>query len=444
MASSRETNAPPPHFLRGKALRDVHRVLSHSRYTLNLYFVSSNTAKISHIQHLFNVYGLPVRVYRGSFRSYAENHSLDPESSVRDSVASVASALGHLGLFFVEDSTFSLSAMSQAGHEYPGLATKAFMRDHPFSRLDVLLRARSNDRRASLVSRIGLHLPGDFGTEVFTGRTEGTVSEEPPAFHPNSGIPWLDEESPANFFVPDGCHHILSNLPLEFSYDHDTRLKALHQMLFRLAQYSQVAEYSSQVFRRRPDTDPWRQPQLFAPSVLIISGYSGTGKTTAALYLSRAYGYQYLEQCDAVRAAAEEAGWDRNDLASFCDHVVSEKGPLYLIEYMLEMYRERLDLPLVISGVRNPHEVDFLRQVFPSCRVLFLDVPFDLRHARCSLAGRCDLGTSKDLRALEEQERGWGMEEIRARADFRIRNAGSIETLFLDLDRLAAKLTTGA
>ncbi len=426
-------------FLRSKAFRDVSRPLLSSRYMANLYFVSSNIAKISHIEHLFTLYGLPVKIYRRPLRQYEEKHDLDPLSSVIQSVRYVSRAYKHLGLFFIEDSSFSLEAFSRPGEEFPGLATKAFLNEHSFARIDSLLRSKGNDRRATLISRIGLHLPGGSGIEVFTGTTQGMIARTEAVCQSDSGVPWLGEISPANFFVPDGCKVPLSSLALEVSYNYDTRLRALHQLLFRIAQFAKVAEHSNVVFRRRREVHFERQLRLFVPFVLIVSGYSGAGKTTAALYLSRRFGLQYFEESDALRAASEDDDSQNGDLSEFCNQKVARGGSLYFIEYLLDLHRTSLERPFIISGVRNPDEVDYVKALFPGSELIFLDVPLHLRYARCSLAGYPLPKSDELLRRLDAQESRWGMENIKRKADHLVHNTGNLQALFVALDQIALR-----
>jgi hypothetical protein len=428
-------------FLRGQGFREAVKALSESPYVPNIYFVSSNAAKTCHVQHLLDLYGLPVRVYRKTFRKYAEDHDANPEQSIAGSVRYVADVLRHLGLFFIEDSSFSLSALSTDGNERPGLATKAFLKEYPFVKLDELLRSRGNDRGAKLISRVGLHLPGVEWSEVFVGITEGRIADSIPSPSASSGVPWLDEKSPANFFVPEGCEVPLSFLPLELSYDYDTRLRALHQMVRRLIQYASVAHNARIVFRRRPTTHDEAQLRLIQSPVLIVSGHSGSGKTTAALYLSQKYGFRYLEESDAVREAARQEGHDASSVAQFCDSKAAVEGPLFFINYLLRMHAHSLELPFVVSGIRRPEEAEHLKSRFPGAQLLFLEVPISLRYSRCTLGGLVPPASEERFRAVEHQEEVWGMGQIRELADLPFRNTGSLQALYRWLDGVAAQMT---
>lgn len=424
-------------FLRSNEFQEVRKVFARSSRVPNLYFVSSNTAKICHMQHIFALFRLPLKVYKQVLQTYKEDHNLSPNSAIKQSILDVSCTLKRLGLFFIEDSSFILDVLSSSDNEVPGLATKRFVKKYPFSELDKLLRSRGNNRRAKLVSRIGLHLPGGFGTEVFTGAVEGHIAVEYTPSALVSGIPWLDEKSPANYFIPDGFEKPLSQIALEISYNFDTRLKAIHQMLFRLAQFATLADFSNISFLKRKQPLRERQLRLFSPAVLLVSAYSGSGKTTTAIYLSRKHQMNYFEQSDTVRAAAYESNWLSDDLAPFCNRIVSKHGPLYFILYFLETNKAVIDAPFIISGLRNPNEVDYLRELFPKSKLIYLDTPFELRYARRSLGGFPHPQDKKGFEQLTQQEKDWGTELIRNRADFVISNTGNLEKLYYDLNRLS-------
>lgn len=426
-------------FIRSSEFLNICRVFSNSRYFINIYFVTSNLTKISHYQHLFSLYNLPLKVYDQVIQSYSEDYSLEPDSAIKYSLSEISNKLRHLGLFFIDDSSLVLNSLSLNGKEFPGLATKEFLKKNNFNDIDKLLKSYENDRRASLISRIGLHLPGEFGSEVFTGIINGVIASEFKNSRTTTGVPWKDEKSPANFFIPNGKGIPLSELPLEVSYDYDSRLRALHKMLFRLAQCLSISENISTSYLKKQTIDYEKQARLFEPQVIIFAGYSGAGKTTAALYLSRKYHINYFEQSDAIRSAASDDNWPLWDTSNYCNNKIEKEGALYFIRYLLNMHRDSLDLPFVLSGMRNPHEAAYLRSIFPNSILIFLDVPFELRFARRCIVGISHPDKKDEFEALQDQERIWGIESIRKNADILLPNIGNIQKLYNDIDRILKK-----
>ena len=171
-----------------------------------------------------------------------------------------------------------------------------------------------------------------------------------------------------------------------------------------------------------------------------MCGYSGSGKTTASLYLSRKYGYHYVEESDALRSVAEDEGIEKPVLSKFCDQKISENGPLFFIKFLINMHRNALENNLVISGVRNVQEVEYLKSRFKHTKLIFLDTTIELRTARCSFPGNTFNRSKEELIKLQEIENNWGMKDIQKGADVVINNNGNINSLFRRLDSIVNRI----
>jgi dephospho-CoA kinase len=418
--------------------RELVLRLRDSAYYSNLYLVTSNPVKIAHYEYIFDALRLPLRTYSKPLLGYTEQHDIPPVESLRQSVIHASATLKHLGLFFIDDSSFLLRALSDAHCEVPGLRTKDFLNKHTtVESLQRCLEACGNDASAEIVSRIGLNVPGTPFPDVFEGRTGGAILAQPPPF-PFTGVPWLSEVSPANFFVPRGESVPLSCLGVEKALRYDTRLKAVLCLLYRIDQLLAFSAFRSVVLRKQRRTPP-AQRMLFSPYVLVLSGYSGAGKTTSREHLAKAYGLQTVEESDVVRSQAERLGECDSDLSDIVDWIVSEHGPTCFID---EVMRTAIDLRrglAVISGVRNPAEIEFLRGMC-NCFVVFLDVPRDIRLMRWIISHPDKRDHHPLFKKLEEDEQRWGIERIRSEADFILRNTGNKSVLQIELDSLIMQL----
>jgi hypothetical protein len=119
---------------------------------------------------------------------------------------------------------------------------------------------------------------------------------------------------------------------------------------------------------------------------------------------------------------------------------VTQHGHLRLIQYFLQLNRHSLNAPFILSGVRNPYEVDYLKKIFQQAKLIFLDTPLDLCFTRRCLAGVSKHTSKTEFEDLISQERQWGMELIQEKADVVIQNIGNLQKFFRDLDQVYGKL----
>jgi dephospho-CoA kinase/inosine/xanthosine triphosphate pyrophosphatase family protein len=408
-----------------------------SKIKLNLFFVTSNLVKSYHINHLCNLFGIPVKYYKKIFQSYQENYNFLPEEAIKFSVNFIAQKLKHLGLFFIEDSSIKIDALSENNREYPGLETKEFFTNKSFSDIDRLIKAKGNNRNATIISRIGLHLPGNIKPEVFYGEIKGKIVEiEPKINKSNKNAIWLYDKSPINFFIPNGENDVLSNLKVKDSYEYDVRLRALEKMFYRLFQFVTIIENAKSIYIKIKPDNVYQLP-LFIPKVIIISGYTGAGKTTSATYFKNKHGYYFLEESDVIKKEAFISNFRESNLSNFVNEKVKSNDPLYFIKLLIQNNKVNSN-KIVISGVRNPKEIEYLKEIFLNSKLIYIDAPLELRYLRTKVNGRF-FGKYNKLCRITKQEKLWGMEKIKKKSDFVIRNIGNIEYLLLQLDRVISK-----
>src|SRR5205809_806755 len=110
-AAPRMRAVPRIPFLRGDRQLEVH-------------FYTSNIAKFLQARLLFDRSGLVLRHFRAHTEPYSENYQLGKEELLRRAVRDVAQRVAGNPLFFVEDTSLRIEALSSDGADYPGLAVK--------------------------------------------------------------------------------------------------------------------------------------------------------------------------------------------------------------------------------------------------------------------------------------------------------------------------------
>lgn len=144
----------------------------------------------------------------------------------------------------------------------------------------------------------------------------------------------------------------------------------------------------------------------------IISGSLGAGKTTAASYISKKYGYQHL---------------------SFVDEIWK---PI-LIERGLEINRENLqslgiELMSSIDDVRRKDVVEIIREFTLDVFLVYIDVDFKTRYPR--LVKRDKVKSEEEQLKSEAVETETTVPELKPIANYIIINSGSLNSFYASID----------
>jgi len=156
--------------------------------------------------------------------------------------------------------------------------------------------------------------------------------------------------------------------------------------------------------------------KITADSIIIgFTGALGSGSTFLAEGLAKFHSYQCLRLSKIIRSKAAEKGLEPtpSTLQDLGDQLRRENGNHFLVWSALweeEERRRREDLPgrahLVIDGIRNTKEVDFLRQ-FPNFYLVSVQAESEKRRKRMIESGKCkdeDEFNRADKRDEEERE----------------------------------------
>src|SRR5438876_562490 len=121
---------------------------------LEVHFYTSNLAKFLQARLLFERAGLLLRHFRAHTEPYAENYELGKEELLRRAINEVAQRVAGKPLFFVEDTSLRIEALSNGKEDHPGLRVKEWFQQTSFEALDKELLSRGSDRRATVKSDI--------------------------------------------------------------------------------------------------------------------------------------------------------------------------------------------------------------------------------------------------------------------------------------------------
>ena len=178
----------------------------------------------------------------------------------------------------------------------------------------------------------------------------------------------------------------------------------------------------------------------------MIIGLVGTfaaGKDTAAEYLVKKYGFKHVSTGNIVRKLVRTNDWGdlgRENLQRVGNKLRREHGEGYLVEVALQEAP-----PLVVSGMRNPMEVQTLKEHGEV--VISIDAPINQRWERAKARQRID-----DALTVEEFVQQQKVEEspdpkaqnitsVIAMSDYSISNEGTLSQLEQQLDEILTRLS---
>ncbi len=171
--------------------------------------------------------------------------------------------------------------------------------------------------------------------------------------------------------------------------------------------------------------------------VIGISGRIGTGKTSAARYLSSGHGFQYLRYSQVL------SEWQAQDPES--KSRLQEIGWKVMAGGMQAELNRRLmaqiarDGDIAIDGLRHPIDYESLAKSFSvSFHLLYIDSPRNVRWMRLKDRGKyqtLEAFEAADSHPVEQQ-----IETLLPKADMVLHNEGSLEGLYTSLDRTILNL----
>ena len=355
-------------------------------------FITSNQTKVVHARYLCKGYNVSILKYKRFFYGvgYHEPQIFDREillkESFNDAVSRWRKHVSNYGerLFFIEDTSVKIDALSCDGKEVPGVDIKYWMQANDFETLDKALRERGNNRAASVSSHIMLFLTDPLkarlGTsemyKIFHSTAKGSIVEKELIFDTQLLYPWLDNKSFNKWFVPEGFSSPISTLSIEDADKGDFRKGAFQQMLAFLKDNGQLKESPTPIF-------DWK---LQFDDIYIICGPTCSGKSTIGQYLVNRYGYYHIEASDFMSLRYHET---HGTISSVDKHLfaaeVLKVEPLYVVDRVLEyIHSHGIYDKLVITGFRTQSEVESFLNRYHSTRIkcIYLNADENIRYER--------------------------------------------------------------
>lgn len=170
-------------------------------------------------------------------------------------------------------------------------------------------------------------------------------------------------------------------------------------------------------------------PSHIEPIFVGITGRIGSGKTTAARYLSSKYGYQYTRYSQVLRKWVSSGTADRDQLRKVGWDIMAGGLQAELNSRLIAGLDHSRSA--AIDGLRHPIDFDSLSSAFdPSFRMIFLEARPQYRYERL-------LSRFPDLAAIEEADSHQvesHIDNLKSRASMTIANEQSLESLYRQLD----------
>ena len=382
---------------------------------VKLFFETGSVAKFAQAHFVFDRLGLPLSGSHSDDANVIEDYVGGVQQLIEQKLRDVS--LGQQTLYFVEDTYVRIEALSKPTDAiphsvewtqatFPGLMTKEWFESVSFLDLDSLLESQGGNRRASVYSTVGLHIPGIASPQIFSGCTDGLIAKrQGTGLEENQGFPWLDPHSFNSWFIPEGENVPLSDLDLHRSLNVDFRVTALLSLAERLEEYVAILNLPSvsveTVSHKLKDE---QQPQLFPtrrPPIAVI-GLTCAGKTTLGQFLGN-YGYEHIE-ASSVLQILQGSERPPNSRPGYFQAIttLSLHGWDIIARRAVDLYKRFIESGFCITGLRTVEELNYLVHAFPDLIVVHIEAPERTRFERYMRRDR--VGDDASLTRFRERE----------------------------------------
>lgn len=369
-------------------------------------FITSNQTKLAHARHLCKGYDVNILHYKKLFYGvgYIEPRLFDRdkllEESFNDAIERWRKNVSNYGnkLFFIEDTSVRIDALSDNNNEVPGVDVKYWMQSHKFSQLDVELKKRGNNRKVSVSSHIILFLTNELKKKIktekdhilFTSTSYGSIVEKEKKIDTQILYPWLDNKTFNKWFVPNGYNVPISMLDISDADKCDFRKGAFEQLFNFLREQGEIKHIPKSLPTLRFNFDP----------LYIVCGPTCAGKSTVGKFLLEKYDYYHIEASDFMTLRYFEThgtkfSIDKNLFASELLRV----NPLFVVESVVNyIISKKIFDCFIITGFRTPNEIDHFVKTFPSrdIRQIYITANSSIRYNRWRARQRDALDYTKE------------------------------------------------
>ena len=386
-------------------------------------FVTSNQTKLAHARYLCRDFHVNILNYKKLYYgvSYEEPRIYDRKQLLTASFYDAAERWkknvsgSNDRLFFIEDTSVKIDALSDDENEIPGVDVKYWMRTMSFEKLDSDLKSRGNDRRCSVTSHLILFLTEKLKIKmdakddyiIFKSTSNGYITDREYVFETNILYPWLDNKTFNKWFVPQGCKIPVSMLDIAEADAGDFRKEAFNKMLTFLIDNGAI-EYKQQTTN---------QLSLQFYDSFIVCGRTCSGKSTIGQTLVDDYGYYHIEASEFMTHKRLETHGSKSkvDKHRFAAKML-EVDPVFVVNRLIEyMHENRIYDRFVITGFRTKEEIEAFREKshIERLHLVFIDSCIDERFKRWKLRQReVDNYTEERFKEIDAVQEGMGIGEI--------------------------------
>ena len=173
--------------------------------------------------------------------------------------------------------------------------------------------------------------------------------------------------------------------------------------------------------------------------IFMLSGMSESGKSTAGRYFENR-GVPRLKIKDILSLIYEKS--DKTVEFDPWSWLVEDQGDIFYCAFTQEALDLMRELRCNAISLESLHGIKMARGLKAALgdklKIIFIDVPFKVRVRRQMLRAHLssELEASEMLRRRDQEKALQGTPEIQAMADYTIDNSGSIEELYLSLERI--------
>ena len=103
---------------------DLREIFLSEERRVDIFFYTSNLVKFLHAHTVFQRFGIPLSHFKSKGDPYSEDYSGTKEHLLARAIDEIKGSVGSGSLFFVEDTSVTIDALSSPALDFPGLAVK--------------------------------------------------------------------------------------------------------------------------------------------------------------------------------------------------------------------------------------------------------------------------------------------------------------------------------
>ncbi|MGB1119329.1 MAG: AAA family ATPase [Chitinophagales bacterium] len=193
---------------------------------------------------------------------------------------------------------------------------------------------------------------------------------------------------------------------------------------------------------KRPDTENISLGEHAQQILLGVTGTNGAGKGVFVAYLKEHFGASHYSVRNYLIQSLKAQGLatDRPAMRALANSIRNDQHGAFIIEALCKQAQQDPGI-VIIESIRNPMEIDFLKQWNAKSMLIAIDAPQELRYQRA--VERSSSTDAIDFETFQAQEASeWVNDDPRAqqvgvcmeRADVTLINASDLQSFQKDVD----------